>query len=219
MKHLCKEKTWSMTNCMCAWLPLASLLCRLPQLRILASTEVKEAMHTTACVCVRLCWTSWAACRASLTPVPPRAFANIREKMLAGNCCNLHVHPKSCNTNPPSTGVKTEKIDKGRIWGGVKGYLEGIFGNPSLTTIQGKTNKNQRKTKQKTEKKIRTASFSLFFLCFEPRSCCSWSSPSAWHHKHLRVQTNCRKPFLSTQPLLGFKPPVNKAPSQYTKKL
>ena len=37
------------------------------------------------------------------------------------------------------TGVKTEKIRKGRILGGVQGYLEGIFGDPSLTKIQGKT--------------------------------------------------------------------------------
>ena len=33
-------------------------------------------------------------------------------------------------------GVKTEKIRKGRICGGVQGYLEGIFGDPSLTKIQ-----------------------------------------------------------------------------------
>ena len=30
------------------------------------------------------------------------------------------------------SGVGTQKIDKGRIFGGDKGYLEGIFGNPSL---------------------------------------------------------------------------------------
>ena len=34
------------------------------------------------------------------------------------------------------SGVKTETIRKGRIFGGVQGYLEGIFGDPSLTKIQ-----------------------------------------------------------------------------------
>ena len=38
-----------------------------------------------------------------------------------------------------SSGVKTEKIRKGRIFGGVQGYLKGIFGDPSLTKILGKT--------------------------------------------------------------------------------
>ena len=42
-------------------------------------------------------------------------------------------------------GVDTEKIDKGRILGGVKGYLEGMFRNPSLITIQGKTMKKKTK--------------------------------------------------------------------------
>ena len=37
------------------------------------------------------------------------------------------------------SGVKTEEIRKGRILGGVQGYLEGIFGDPSLTRIPGKT--------------------------------------------------------------------------------
>ena len=37
------------------------------------------------------------------------------------------------------SGVKTEEIRKGRILGGVQGYLEGIFGDPSLTKIPGKT--------------------------------------------------------------------------------
>ena len=36
-------------------------------------------------------------------------------------------------------GVKTEEIRKGRILGGVQGYLEGIFGDPSLTKITGQT--------------------------------------------------------------------------------
>ena len=37
------------------------------------------------------------------------------------------------------SGVKTETIRKGRIFGGIQSYLEGIFGDPSLTKIQGKT--------------------------------------------------------------------------------
>ena len=39
----------------------------------------------------------------------------------------------------PSRGVDTAKIDKGRIWGAYSEYLEGIFGDPSLVKIQGKT--------------------------------------------------------------------------------
>ena len=42
-------------------------------------------------------------------------------------------------------GVKTEKIGKERILGGVQGYLEGIFGDPSLTKMQGKTLKKPEK--------------------------------------------------------------------------
>ena len=38
----------------------------------------------------------------------------------------------------PTTRVKTEKIRKGMILGGVRGYLEGIFGDPSLTKNLGK---------------------------------------------------------------------------------
>ena len=37
------------------------------------------------------------------------------------------------------SGVKTEEIRKGRIFEGVQGYLEGIFGDPSLTKFLGKT--------------------------------------------------------------------------------
>ena len=36
---------------------------------------------------------------------------------------------------PRIIGVKTKKIGKGTIFLGGKGYLEGIFGNPSLTKI------------------------------------------------------------------------------------
>ena len=41
-------------------------------------------------------------------------------------------------------------------FGGFKGYLEGMFGEPSLTQIQGKTNENLRTYKnniRKTKKK------------------------------------------------------------------
>ena len=37
--------------------------------------------------------------------------------------------------------VKTDDIRKGRIFGPVQGYLEGIFGDHSLTTIRGKRRK------------------------------------------------------------------------------
>ena len=49
---------------------------------------------------------------------------------------------------PSISGVKTEKIRKGRILGGVQGYLEGIFGDPSLTQILGKAKKILRKYKK-----------------------------------------------------------------------
>ena len=35
------------------------------------------------------------------------------------------------------SGVKTEEIRKGTIFGGVQGYLESICGDPSLTQVQG----------------------------------------------------------------------------------
>ena len=57
------------------------------------------------------------------------------------------------------TGVKTEKNRKGRILGRFKGYLEGIFGDPSLTKIQGKTiqiTENIRNTLEKTKKQLRS---------------------------------------------------------------
>ena len=43
-----------------------------------------------------------------------------------------------CSAVSPSSGVKTEEIRKGRILGGVQGYLEDISGDPSLTKFQGK---------------------------------------------------------------------------------
>ena len=49
-------------------------------------------------------------------------------------------------------GVKTEDIRKGRILGRFEGYLEGIFGNPSLTKIPGKTWTNLRTYKNNIRK-------------------------------------------------------------------
>ena len=45
-----------------------------------------------------------------------------------------------------SSGTDREELDKGSI-GGVKGYLEGMFENPSLVKIQRKTIKKLRKKK------------------------------------------------------------------------
>ena len=53
----------------------------------------------------------------------------------------------------PKQGVKTEKIRKGRILGGVQGYLNGIFRDPSLTKFQKKRREiveNSRNTECKT---------------------------------------------------------------------
>ena len=49
-------------------------------------------------------------------------------------------------------GGQNRENRQGKDLGGVQGYLEGIFGNPSLTQIQGKTNKNLRKTKKNLRK-------------------------------------------------------------------
>ena len=70
------------------------------------------------------------------------------------------------------SGVKTEEIRKGRILGGVQGYLEGIFGDPSLTQIQGKTWKNLNKYKKnlrKIKKKYIFHYCFIVFICFDPR--------------------------------------------------
>ena len=50
------------------------------------------------------------------------------------------------------TGVKTEKIDKGRIFVGVQEYLEGILGDPSHTNISGKNKEKHRTNQEKPEK-------------------------------------------------------------------
>ena len=50
-------------------------------------------------------------------------------------------------------GGQNRGNSQGKDLGRFKGYLEGIFGNSSLTTIQGTTKKNIRKTK----KNLRTA--------------------------------------------------------------
>ena len=60
-------------------------------------------------------------------------------------------------------GGQIRENRQGKDLGGVKGYLEGIFANPSLTQIQGKTKKKHRKTKQR----LRTIIFSLFFLSID----------------------------------------------------
>ena len=60
------------------------------------------------------------------------------------------------------SGVKTEEIRKGRILGGVQGYLEGIFEDPSLTQILGKTHKNLRKTK-KNLRQTKKNTFDIIF--------------------------------------------------------
>ena len=69
------------------------------------------------------------------------------------------------------TGVKTEEIRKGRILGGVQGYLECIFGDPSLTKNLGKTQKIVRKYKKsvrKTKKKYVFIVFLQFFSVWAP---------------------------------------------------
>ena len=56
--------------------------------------------------------------------------------------------------------------------GGFKGYLEGMFGNPSLAKIQGTTKEKQRKNKRtysKNQEKPIHRYFSLGFPFFEPR--------------------------------------------------
>ena len=45
--------------------------------------------------------------------------------------------PETKTASLALTRVKKEKIRKGRILGGVQGYLEGIFGDPSLTKNPG----------------------------------------------------------------------------------
>ncbi len=47
-----------------------------------------------------------------------------------------------------NNGGQNRENRQGKDFGSGKGYLEGIFGNPSLTKIQGKT----RKTKKNLEK-------------------------------------------------------------------
>ena len=57
-------------------------------------------------------------------------------------------------------------------FGGYKGYLEGIVGNPSLVQIQRKTNKKTKKKISKTKEKLRKTYFpnlSLFPPMWGPR--------------------------------------------------
>ena len=69
----------------------------------------------------------------------------------------------------PVSGVKAEEIRKRRIFfGGGKGYLDGILGDPSRTTIQGQMWTNLRKYKKNCGKQNKTYVF-LVFLCFDPR--------------------------------------------------
>ena len=56
------------------------------------------------------------------------------------------------NKNNALRGVKTEETRKGNLLGGAQGYLGGIFGDTSLTQIQGKVWTNLRKYKNKLRK-------------------------------------------------------------------
>ena len=50
---------------------------------------------------------------------------------------------------------------QGKDLRGVEGYLEGIFGNPSLVKIQGKTIKKHRKDNKKQRKAKKRKSFEI----------------------------------------------------------
>ena len=59
---------------------------------------------------------------------------------------------EDANNREHASGVKTEEIRKGRIWGVFRAIWKGMFGNHSLTKILGKTKKNLRKNKEKPKK-------------------------------------------------------------------
>ena len=84
-------------------------------------------------------------------PGPPTEAPRLAQDCLQSPRERPGTTHRGRSTSRP-TGVKTDKICKGRIFGGVQGYLEGIFGDPSLTKIQGKTKKNLRKYKKNRRK-------------------------------------------------------------------
>lgn len=57
-------------------------------------------------------------------------------------------------SSPIKAGITSEKIGKGKIFGGFKEYLEGMWGHPSLAKIQRKTKNTQEKAKQKHTLKL-----------------------------------------------------------------
>ena len=62
-------------------------------------------------------------------------------------------------------GGRHRENRQGKDFLGVKGYLEGTFGNPSLVKLRRKTSKQLRKTKENITKTKNTC-FSLFFHWF-----------------------------------------------------
>ncbi len=62
--------------------------------------------------------------------------------------------------------MNTKKLNKGRILDRVKGYLNGIGGNPALVKIQGKNNNTLGKTLKKDEEKLRKTYVPLLFYWF-----------------------------------------------------
>ena len=78
---------------------------------------------------------------------------------------------------------------QGKDYRGLEGYLEGIFGDPSLANIQEKALKKHKTSQEQPKKqklrKLNVSVFSLALLCFDPRTLWSlvgtrtgpWSGP------------------------------------------
>ena len=68
------------------------------------------------------------------------------------------------------SGVKTEENRKGRTVWGVKGYVDGMFGDPSLTKNKRKNVEKHYTVCEKHKKKKKNMLFNMFpefFLCFD----------------------------------------------------
>ena len=69
------------------------------------------------------------------TAVPPAVRS---AQQLPAELPALFLAPRPCMAAVQIciSGIKTEKIREGKILGGVQGYLEGLFGDPSLHKSQ-----------------------------------------------------------------------------------
>ena len=120
----------------------------------------QEAQKTAKNVTQRNMFYSPTPCKCMFSDFPPDILSGKLKENYPENKC----------------GGRHRENRQGKDFGGFDGYLEGMFGNPSIVKIQCKTAKKQEKTRKPKTSVV----FLIFPLCrppwwIHPCACCTGS--------------------------------------------